>query len=161
MAKRSKSSSEPQKNEVKLANFEPELLKLQEAVAKLEGGELTLEEAFGQWENGCTSYVKCRTILQSAKSRIETLSSQFSETDPRWELFADADGFGHELIRRVHMGYDPSLWERLGCCGDAGGPFGRVCTVRSLREQGPAPRPAYGRIGGGSGGLIKVMKGPL
>lgn len=48
---------------------------------------MTLEEAFSQWEAGCTSYVACRRVLESAKSRIEILARTFSEEGDPWEPF--------------------------------------------------------------------------
>lgn len=70
-----------------LTDFEVELRKLQDAVARLESGDLALEDAFREWEAGCRSYAVCRRILASARSRIEALSRGFSGEEPVWELF--------------------------------------------------------------------------
>ena len=70
------------------AKFEPELKKLEEAVASLESRDLTLEEAFQKLAVGCASYTICREILSEAKSRVETLVKSFPEGEPAWEPFS-------------------------------------------------------------------------
>jgi exodeoxyribonuclease VII small subunit len=64
-------------------SFEQELQKLQEAVSRLESDELTLEDAFEQFENGWGSYRGCLEILSEARKRVEVLikSSPAPEED--------------------------------------------------------------------------------
>lgn len=88
----SQMSTSNQQPNIKLSSFEEELKKLQDAVLALESGDLSLEEAFARWESGCMSYATCRQILQSAKSRIESLAKNFSDSNlskdsPVWEVF--------------------------------------------------------------------------
>jgi len=48
-------------------DFERELEKLEEAVAKLEDGSLTLDEAIAQFEAGFKSWRHCQDLLEKAK----------------------------------------------------------------------------------------------
>jgi len=54
-------------------NFEKELKGLEEAVEKLEKGELPLEEAIKCFENGLESANSCRRLLESVNTRVELL----------------------------------------------------------------------------------------
>lgn len=60
-------------------SFEAEYRKLEEILAKLEGGELTLEESLQEYEQGVGALRKCREILTSAELRIRELSPDGSE----------------------------------------------------------------------------------
>jgi len=54
-------------------NFEEQLKQLEEAVAKLESGELTLEESLQVYESGMQRVCNCRHALQEAEQRVERL----------------------------------------------------------------------------------------
>ncbi len=77
-------------DEPRLSDFEGELQKLQSAVARLESDDLTLEEAFGQWEAGSRSYAACRRILASARTRLESRARDLDEDEPVWEALDTA-----------------------------------------------------------------------
>lgn len=67
------------KKEDKLPNFEEALKKLDAIVAKMEGGELTLEQALKEFEAGVSLARQCQQALQQAEQRITQL---LSEPDP-------------------------------------------------------------------------------
>jgi exodeoxyribonuclease VII small subunit len=57
----------------KESTFEQALRKLEEAVARLEKGQLPLDEALDCFEEGVQSANLCRKKLQAVEARIETL----------------------------------------------------------------------------------------
>ncbi len=65
----SKDSKEP---------FEALYTRLEETVAKLEGGNLSLEESLALYEEGTKLAVKCQELLQDAELRVTRLQEQFS-----------------------------------------------------------------------------------
>lgn len=54
--------------------FEQALKNLEEAVARLEKGQIPLEEALDSFEAGVQSANLCRKKLQAVEARIETLT---------------------------------------------------------------------------------------
>ena len=60
----------------KTPDFEGELEKLEEAVAKLEDGSLTLDEAIAQFEGGFKSWRHCQDLLEKARKKIEVLCEE-------------------------------------------------------------------------------------
>lgn len=73
-------------------NFEKQLKQLEEAVERLESGELTLEESLKAYEEGMQRAQLCRHALQQAEQRVERLQE-------------DADG---ELLRSPFEGGEDS-----------------------------------------------------
>ena len=61
------------KDKDKDPDFEGELEKLEEAVARLEDGSLTLDEAIAQFEGGFKSWRHCPDLLEKARKKIEVL----------------------------------------------------------------------------------------
>ena len=59
-------------------SFEALYKRLEESVAKLEGGNLSLEESLSLYEAGMT-LAKCQQMLQDAELRVTRLQEQFSE----------------------------------------------------------------------------------
>lgn len=55
------------------ATFEKALQKLEEAVDKLERGDLTLEEALSSFEDGIRWSRQCHQFLEKAENRIEII----------------------------------------------------------------------------------------
>ena len=53
---------------------------LEETVAKLEQGSLSLEESLSLYEAGTTLAKRCQALLQDAELRVTKLQSQFNET---------------------------------------------------------------------------------
>lgn len=80
-------------------SFEDELEKLRNAVSHLESDELTLEDAFKQFETGWNSYRSCREILEETRSRVETLIAESPAASPddddlEWKPFDWGDPAG-------------------------------------------------------------------
>lgn len=57
-------------------DFEAGLKKLESIVAKMEGGELNLEQALKQFEEGVVLARHCQEALRSAQQRVEALTAQ-------------------------------------------------------------------------------------
>jgi exodeoxyribonuclease VII small subunit len=53
---------------------------LEETVAKLEQGNLSLEESLSLYEAGTVLAKRCQALLQDAELRVTRLQSQFNET---------------------------------------------------------------------------------
>ena len=64
------------KDKDKDPDFEGELEKLEEAVARLEDGSLTLDEAITQFESGFKSWRHCQDLLEKARKKIEVLCEE-------------------------------------------------------------------------------------
>ena len=64
-------------------NFEEALRQLEEIVTRLEGGDLTLEEAMALFEDGQRLTALCNAKLESASLQVEQLTSdgEIIETD--------------------------------------------------------------------------------
>jgi len=60
--------------------FETLYKQLEETVAKLEQGNLSLEESLSQYEAGTALAKRCQALLQDAELRVTRLQSQFNET---------------------------------------------------------------------------------
>ena len=56
--------------------FEKDMLRLNEIVEKLEGGECTLDESMQLFEEGIKLSKACNERLESAKQKIVTLSEK-------------------------------------------------------------------------------------
>jgi exodeoxyribonuclease VII small subunit len=61
-------------DEIAKLNFEQAMASLQEIVEKVETGQIGLEEAISQYENGCKLIRHCKQILEKAERKIEVLS---------------------------------------------------------------------------------------
>jgi exodeoxyribonuclease VII small subunit len=59
--------------------FEALYTRLEQTVAKLEQGNLSLEESLSLYEEGMNLAKRCQEILQGAELRITRLQEQFSE----------------------------------------------------------------------------------
>jgi len=58
---------------MKLKDFEGNLKQLEEIVSKLEGGDLTLDQALGLFEEGVKLSRYCNAKLEEAERKVETL----------------------------------------------------------------------------------------
>lgn len=56
-------------------HFENSIIELQDIVAQLEKGELSLEDSLKQFEKGITLARQCQAILNEAEQKIEILSA--------------------------------------------------------------------------------------
>ena len=62
-------------------NFEQAIASLTEIVEKIEQGEIPLQDSLEAYEKGMTLIDHCRSILQEAETRIETISKQSSPSE--------------------------------------------------------------------------------
>lgn len=62
-------------DEIAALTFEEALLALEETVAQLESGDLTLEESLELFERGQQLTVRCSALLEQAELRIEMLTA--------------------------------------------------------------------------------------
>lgn len=60
-------------------SFESLYKRLEEIVARLEQGDLTLEDSLSLYEEGMTLARRCQEILQNAELRITKLQESFAE----------------------------------------------------------------------------------
>ena len=75
----------------KVMTFEQALKKLEEAVARLEKGQIPLDEALDSFEAGVQNANLCRKKLQAVEARIETLTKN-SDGSFTTEPFGDNEG---------------------------------------------------------------------
>ncbi|OHB51461.1 MAG: exodeoxyribonuclease VII small subunit [Planctomycetes bacterium GWF2_42_9] len=57
-------------------SFEQALKKLTEIVAKIESGQISLEQSLTQYEEGMELIKHCRGILEKAEKKIEEISKE-------------------------------------------------------------------------------------
>jgi exodeoxyribonuclease VII small subunit len=70
--------SKPQKDN-KLPDFEHSLTELEALVAKLEQGDVPLEEALRTFERGVALTRQCQTALRTAQQKVEVLLARNGE----------------------------------------------------------------------------------
>jgi exodeoxyribonuclease VII small subunit len=80
--------SNPEKKE-KLPDFEQSLLELETLVAKLEQGDVPLEDALKTFERGVALTRQCQTALRTAQQKVEVLLARNGEESI--EPFADEE----------------------------------------------------------------------
>jgi exodeoxyribonuclease VII small subunit len=80
--------SNPQKKE-NLPDFEQSLTELEALVAKLEQGDVPLEEALKTFERGVALTRQCQTALRTAQQKVEVLLARNGEESV--ESFRDAE----------------------------------------------------------------------
>jgi len=61
------------KNDIEQLDFEQALLQLNALVAKLESGELPLEDSVAAFETGVQLSRRCEALLDSAEQRLQVL----------------------------------------------------------------------------------------
>ena len=66
----------------KSMNFEKKLNDLEALVAKLETGELSLEESLKAYEAGIALTTECQSMLEKAQLRIELATSEVTKAEP-------------------------------------------------------------------------------
>ena len=74
----------------KLPDFEKSLTELEALVAKLEQGDVPLEEALKTFERGVALTRQCQTALRTAQQKVEVLLAR--NGDETIEAFASDDG---------------------------------------------------------------------
>jgi exodeoxyribonuclease VII small subunit len=80
--------TKPQRDN-KLPDFEQSLTELEALVAKLEQGDVPLEEALKTFERGVALTRQCQTALRTAQQKVEVLLSR--NGDESIETFASDD----------------------------------------------------------------------
>ena len=79
----------PVKSKPKLPDFEQSLTELETLVAKLEQGDVPLEDALKTFERGVALTRQCQTALRTAQQKVEVLLAR--NGDETIEPFADGD----------------------------------------------------------------------
>jgi len=69
------------KDEISNLSFEEAIKRLTDIVARIEQGQIPLQESIHQYEKGMALIKHCRNILQQAEKRIEKISRQQNETN--------------------------------------------------------------------------------
>jgi len=75
----------------KSIDFEKKLQDLEALVAKLETGELSLEESLKAYENGIALTRECQGILEKAQLRIEMASTENKASEDQSEGESSAE----------------------------------------------------------------------
>ncbi|HXS73330.1 MAG TPA: exodeoxyribonuclease VII small subunit [Rhodanobacteraceae bacterium] len=73
MAKSAPASNEPEVETSSIAQFEQSLDELEQLVAKMEGGELSLDESLRSFERGIALFRNCQSALEQAELRVKLL----------------------------------------------------------------------------------------
>lgn len=81
----------------KLASFETSLHELEEIVAELESGQLSLADSLSKYESGIRNLKACHQILESAENRIRLLTGVGKDGTPQTTEF---DSQKTELYQR-------------------------------------------------------------
>jgi exodeoxyribonuclease VII small subunit len=66
-------TSKTKETETGAPDFEQSLTELEDIVARLESGELTLDESLKQFERGVQLTRRCQTALKEAEQKVEIL----------------------------------------------------------------------------------------
>lgn len=66
-----------------VADFEQSMQSLEDLVARMESGEMTLEESLAAYERGVGLYRSCQTALEQAELRVRMLSDPANPDDAR------------------------------------------------------------------------------
>ena len=73
MAKSPSTPSETAAETSSIAQFEQSLDELEQLVAKMEGGELSLDESLRSFERGIALFRNCQNALEQAELRVKLL----------------------------------------------------------------------------------------
>lgn len=73
MAKSPSRSTEAAAEASSIAQFEKSLDELEQLVAKMEGGELSLDESLRSFERGIALFRNCQNALEQAELRVKLL----------------------------------------------------------------------------------------
>ncbi|HNV78551.1 MAG TPA: exodeoxyribonuclease VII small subunit [Thermomonas sp.] len=66
-----------------VADFEQSMQSLEDLVARMESGEMTLEESLAAYERGVGLYRHCQSALEQAELRVRLLSDPANPDDAR------------------------------------------------------------------------------
>jgi exodeoxyribonuclease VII small subunit len=90
MAEKPKSTENNAVDAEKMPDFESNLKQLEEIVAQLEDGDLSLEESLEAYEAGIALSKECQKALDSAQQRVEQLIEKDGKQSR--EPFTDSPG---------------------------------------------------------------------
>ena len=90
--KKASASGKGAKSTADAVDFEASLAKVQQIVAKLEGGELGLTESLEQYEAGIKELKRCHAILEAAEQKVSLLSGFDADGNPITEPMTDTTG---------------------------------------------------------------------
>ena len=82
----------------KLPDFESSLAELEALVAKLEQGDVPLEDALKTFERGVVLTRQCQTALRTAQQKVEVLLTR--NGDESIESFADGEDDSDDATER-------------------------------------------------------------
>lgn len=78
-----RTKSTPAQDSSPVADFEQSMQSLEDLVARMETGEMTLEESLAAYERGVGLYRHCQTALEQAELRVRLLSDPANPDDAR------------------------------------------------------------------------------
>ena len=70
-----------EQNDINKLSFEEAIKELTGIVAKIEQGEIPLQDSLSQYEKGMALIKRCKGILQKAEKRIEKISKEKTSED--------------------------------------------------------------------------------
>ena len=73
----------PAQDSSPVADFEQSMQSLEDLVARMETGEMSLEESLAAYERGVGLYRHCQTALEQAELRVRLLSDPTNPDDAR------------------------------------------------------------------------------
>ena len=73
----------PAQDSSPVVDFEQSMQSLEDLVARMETGEMTLEESLAAYERGVGLYRHCQTALEQAELRVRLLSDPANPDDAR------------------------------------------------------------------------------
>ncbi len=68
--------------ETNLGQLEKSLAELETLVERLEGGELSLEQALAEFERGMKLTRECQAVLKEAEQKVEILLKKTDQAEP-------------------------------------------------------------------------------
>lgn len=74
-------NSKSKKNTNPLENYEQNIAQLEHIISALEQGELSLDQALKEYEQGIKLIRSCQQALESAEQKVKILSQQNSEQE--------------------------------------------------------------------------------
>lgn len=97
MAKKRSSTRAKGKDDVEF-DFESSLGEVEQIVAKLESGELSLTESLEQYESGIRHLKRCQSLLDAAEQRVSLLSGFDAAGNPVTTSIDEIDSTGGRSI---------------------------------------------------------------
>lgn len=73
MPKTTAKATPPEQDANSVARFEQSLAELEQLVARMEGGELSLDDSLQSFERGIALYRHCQAALEQAEARVKLL----------------------------------------------------------------------------------------